>query len=464
MPDYTSILRRSISALPDASPAMREAVYQRARAALARQLTAVDPPLSTREIESQHQQLEDAVSRIETEFAAAPAETYGPEAHPPVPPKPDVPRRDGAAAFAPADRGRTGQAKFEPAEPEAASDRGRDAEYDAADDEEEASPVPFVAVLALVAIVLIGGAALLYAQRDMIAGLFGSSSETEQAALAPAPESEPEPSEPASSAAGAAVPPAAAGAPAKRPDRLTNGDVTEGGEPDGLAAADPAALAPAPPVEPLPPANDPVEQAQLPAPPPPTPVVPSPPPPATAPPAGETAGVQRAIYYEQGTDGSPGQASQGTVEWTQVNGPDGEPRVQAVLELPEQGLTATVSISKNSDETLPASHLVEVQFSGAGALGTEGVERVPALVLKPNEQARGQPLSGAAVPVTEDLFWIALSSEDEQVQRNLALLREGSWFDLPILFGGGKRALLTFEKGIPGDKVFESVLAGWTRP
>src|SRR6185295_17455649 len=68
MPDYASILRRSVSALPDASPEMREAVYQRARAALARQLTAVDPPLSTRDIETQHQELEDAVVRLESEF------------------------------------------------------------------------------------------------------------------------------------------------------------------------------------------------------------------------------------------------------------------------------------------------------------------------------------------------------------------------------------------------------------
>ena len=84
MPDYTSILRRSISALPDAAPDMREAVYQRARAALARQLTAVDPPLSTREIEAQHQQLEDAVALIEAEFA--PEDHYGEDVAPAVVP------------------------------------------------------------------------------------------------------------------------------------------------------------------------------------------------------------------------------------------------------------------------------------------------------------------------------------------------------------------------------------------
>ena len=68
MPDYTSILKRSVSTLPDQSPAMREAVYQRARAALARQLTVVDPPLSTREIEAQHQELENAVREVEAGF------------------------------------------------------------------------------------------------------------------------------------------------------------------------------------------------------------------------------------------------------------------------------------------------------------------------------------------------------------------------------------------------------------
>ena len=85
MPDYASILRRSVSALPDPSSDMRQAVYQRARAALARQLTAVDPPLSTREIETQHQELEDAVVRLESEFA--PAEE-------PAPAFTEPPRRD----------------------------------------------------------------------------------------------------------------------------------------------------------------------------------------------------------------------------------------------------------------------------------------------------------------------------------------------------------------------------------
>ena len=81
-------------------------------------------------------------------------------------------------------------------------------------------------------------------------------------------------------------------------------------------------------------------------------------------------------------------------------------------------MTTTVTIYKNNDGSLPASHLVEIQFSGE--IGQSPIQRVPALVLKQTEQARGQPLTGAAVPVTNELFWIALSDDQEQVSRLFA--------------------------------------------
>jgi hypothetical protein len=169
--------------------------------------------------------------------------------------------------------------------------------------------------------------------------------------------------------------------------------------------------------------------------------------------------AQRAIYYFQGKEGSPGQATEGTVAWAQIT-KDNAPAVQATLRLADRDVSATVTISRNTDSTLPASHLVEIQFSGEFA--PSPIQRVPALVLKQTEQARGEPLNGAAVPVTDELFWIALSDNQEQITRNLQLLREGSWFDIPILFNDGTRALLTFEKGIPGDRVFETVMSSWT--
>jgi hypothetical protein len=495
MPDYTSILRRSISALPDPSPELREAVYQRARAALARQLTAVDPPLSAREIEAQHRELEDAVTRLEADFVpqetAEPeqADTRGDESFYDVEPQRDAAPSAKAVATPPADR-------YED-EVDADYDGEDDADEIEEEDEEEerASRGPLIALLAVV-LAVVALAAFGYAERETIFAMFGSGGEETVTVIPPPTSSEPVDSEPTQVAA---TPRAD-----KRPDRLANGsdqppeelplpnetamvepttapeatggvetsaDATgEAATPEAGVAMEteapeppssgPEALATLPPQQPAP--ENPLENGAAP-----TEEQPADSTAALAPqqtaaleaPQQQSIVAQRAIYYLQGAEGSPGRAVEGSVNWVQVSRDNG-PAIQATLRLAEQNVTTTVTISRNTDSTLPASHLVEVQFSGE--LGSSPIQRVPALVLKQTEQAKGQPLAGAAVPVTNDLFWIALSNEQDQIARNLQLLREGSWFDIPILFNDGTRALLTFEKGIPGDKVFETVLASWT--
>jgi len=419
MPDYASILRRSVSALPDPSPEMREAVYQRARAALARQLTAVDPPLSTREIETQHQELEDAVERLESEFAQ-------PEEPPPV--FGGSPQRDEFLYSAP----QTAAAQPKAPPPPQPADDLEDvaAEYDTdddedddfADDEESSSRAPLLIGLVLVLLVVIGAGAFAFAQRGTILGFLGFGAEDDVAAVE-APAAPPAPEEIDAD---------------KRPDRLTNG--SEATPPQDLAAAAAADAEPAAAV----PAEEPAASEEQTA--------------ALEPP-GTSLVEQRAIYYFQGAEGTPGEASEGTVTWTEIT-KDDRPAIQATLKIAKPDVTAIVTIYKNYDNALPASHLVEIQFTGG--LGANPIQRVPALVLKQTEQARGQPLAGAAVPVTNELFWIALSDDEGQVAQNLRLLGEGSWFDIPILFSDQTRALISFEKGIPGDKVFETVMASWT--
>jgi hypothetical protein len=172
----------------------------------------------------------------------------------------------------------------------------------------------------------------------------------------------------------------------------------------------------------------------------------------------ERTGSQRALYYFEGNEGQPGRAGEGTATWAQITR-DNAPAAQATLRLNRQDVVTTVTVYKNSDPNLPAGHLVELQFQGS--LGPSPIQRVPALVLKQTEQARGQPLTGAAVPVSPDLFWIALADDPAQSARNFQLLRVGLWFDIPILFKDGSRALLTFEKGIPGGRIFDRVLESW---
>jgi hypothetical protein len=473
MPDYVGILKRSISALPEDDPALRQAVYERARSALARQLTGIDPPLSADEIELQHQQLEDAIDEVESELAAedgALAEggaAAGPEpdeleedhieasADEEVEPHPmlmdEAAPAEGHAAAA---RPRPAVAQIEPAdEPEA----GPVAAHAAA--AERRSRAPLIVMLALVALMVAGAAALAYTQwqtvetvyADLRGQLFGGAP-TQQAA-APA---EPQAGEPP--AVAAVEPPAEPATPAqpKADDRLP---------------VDPRTLEPAEesaPGEREMAARDPGEQATGTTSPPADLAVPDLPAFNRPAPPGDTADspatglvAQRAIYYEQGEEGSSGRASQGAIAWERVERPQEPPAITARIDLPERGASVTLTFTSNADPSLPASHLIEIELDGEESLGGP-IQRVPALVLKPSEQARGQALAGAAVPVTDRLFWIALSDDPDQIGRNVSLLRDGSWFDMPIMFEDGQRALLTFEKGIPGDRVFETVLAEWS--
>jgi hypothetical protein len=42
---------------------------------------------------------------------------------------------------------------------------------------------------------------------------------------------------------------------------------------------------------------------------------------------------------------------------------------------------------------------------------------------------------------------------------NLQLMKEQSWFDVPIIYGNGQRAILAFEKGVPGEVAFKEAFA-----
>jgi hypothetical protein len=169
------------------------------------------------------------------------------------------------------------------------------------------------------------------------------------------------------------------------------------------------------------------------------------------------------VLYEEPVGGGAGSVTQtnASVTWQYVqSGPNG-PEVVAKLEVPDRGFKIRVSFRKNTDQTLPASHLVEIVIDTPANFVGKGIRGVPRLVMKETEDARGQPLIGASAKVADGFFWIALSSADTDVTSNVQLFRDRDWIDLPIVYETGQRAILTFEKGTPGQRVFERALAAW---
>ena len=87
MADYYPLLARALDALPDRTPAMRRAVYDRARNALVAQLRSIDPPLSEDDIDTERRALDTAITRLEATYDI-PAAANDPDAAPAVAPAP----------------------------------------------------------------------------------------------------------------------------------------------------------------------------------------------------------------------------------------------------------------------------------------------------------------------------------------------------------------------------------------
>jgi len=187
--------------------------------------------------------------------------------------------------------------------------------------------------------------------------------------------------------------------------------------------------------------------------------------PSAAPSAGPPV-AQRVVLYEEDPDDPQGKRYTGTVIWRTEQkaaspGRTPEIAVRADIEIPERQFSATWSLRRNSDRSLPASHTIEIVFNLPADSPSGGVQNVPGVLMKQAEQTRGVPLAGLAVKVTPGYFLIGLSALESDVQRNIQLLKERSWFDIPIVYNNNRRAILAMEKGEPGERAFAEAFAAW---
>ncbi len=178
--------------------------------------------------------------------------------------------------------------------------------------------------------------------------------------------------------------------------------------------------------------------------------------------------AQRVVLYEEDPNDPQGRRFVGSAIWrTETVSPGAglapELAVRADVEIPERRMTMTWSLRRNTDKALPASHTIEIMFNLPADFPGGGVANVPGILMKQSEQARGTPLAGLAVKVTNGFFLIGLSAVDTDLQRNVQLLKERPWFDIPVVYTNGGRAILAMEKGPPGDRAFAEAFAAWEK-
>lgn len=445
MADYYPLLVRAISGLAQNTAESRKIVFDRARAALLKQLRSVDPPLPEGEIGRERLGLEEAIRRVEADYAGEAPAAPPPEPAP-RPPRPE-PKRE-AAPHAPLTRRREhtgddvtearlpdGRLSFSraapppPPEPEPAEDAAPEPapmadETDAdtmrrprigaakvrsrsaarsAQDEETGTPWKRIAVFLVLAVVILGGIALAVVKRDAIGGMFASNT-PQTPPVATTTQAPATPEQPKSS------------------DRVTQ------------AAGDPSrrpATAPTSPRNP------------------------------------NAATTQRAFLYEE-SQGNAQQLQQfeGTVTWKTetVNGGPGQPPdigIRADIQIPERKIGVSFTLRRNLDQTLPASHTIEISFNLPQDFPYGGISNVPGVRVKQTEQAQGAPLAGLSVRVSPTYFLVGLSAVPADQQRNLQLLQTRPWIDIPIVYTNNKRAILAFEKGPVGEQAFQDAFSAW---
>ena len=176
--------------------------------------------------------------------------------------------------------------------------------------------------------------------------------------------------------------------------------------------------------------------------------------------------AQRVVLYDEDPTDPKGKQYVGSVIWRteQIKATGSQKSdlaVRADIEIPDRKFKMTMSFRRNTDTSLPASHTAELTFILPPDFSGGGVSNVPGILMKSNEQARGTPLAGLAVKVTDGFFLVGLSNVDADRSRNLQLLKERSWFDVPLVYVNQRRAIIAIEKGGPGERAFNDAFAAW---
>jgi Caspase domain len=195
-------------------------------------------------------------------------------------------------------------------------------------------------------------------------------------------------------------------------------------------------------------------------------IVPPPAPDSSGQPSSVVGSRPRAVLYEEDPSDPKGRQFVGSVIWrTEQVKPAGaqkaELAVHADIEIPARNLKMTLTLRRNTDAALPASHTIDLAVTVPPGFSGGGINNIPGILMKSNEQARGTPLAALAVKVADGVFLVGLSNVDTDRARNLQTLKEREWLDVPMIYGNQRRGIMAIEKGPSGDRAFEAALSSW---
>ena len=175
----------------------------------------------------------------------------------------------------------------------------------------------------------------------------------------------------------------------------------------------------------------------------------------------------RAALYNEELGNPMGKRHAGSVCWrldlVKAAGQADKLVVHADVEIPDLGMRMEMDFSHNAGMPASASHHVSIKFEHPADIAGDEVVYVPGILLKSSEQGKGAPFAGLGTTVARGSFLVALSGAEVDRRRNLQLLKERSWFDIPLGYANQRRGILAVEKGYRGEQIFREAMAEWER-
>jgi hypothetical protein len=397
MADYQPLLTRAVANLPSTSTvATRGAIYKRVREAQLAQLGTVRPPLPEIDVAREREALDQAIALTEASFDGT---DFIPAERPLASTTPAAVIQQASTGSAPTNGART----VAPIPPLSSL-----AEVVPPGARAEKSKSWLWPVLAAVlgVVLAIAGSAIVMRQKPQ-----------HLVVVPPEGQQEPAPQQPAKIAQEAQPSPNSTTPDASAPD---------GGQPIAQSGAEPA----------------------------------SPAPDASSPAAPGMAGAAMLIASDNPLNPV---VSLGSTIWSTILPTPGKPAtvaVQADTDIPDLKMHATMTLRKNTDPTLQATHTIDLKFSFADGAPITGVKDVEPKMRDLGSTA-SEALTGVRVRISDVYFLIALAKHDQDAERNLDLMQTRAWFDFPLLLNDNRIAKLVIQKPTNSQAMLAKVFEAW---
>src|SRR5215467_14647156 len=170
--------------------------------------------------------------------------------------------------------------------------------------------------------------------------------------------------------------------------------------------------------------------------------------------AGEAAGTERAILYEENRTPTGAQYD-GAATWTaEAISPGAErmPAVRACIAIPPRGLNIALLLQPRFDSARAPDYVISISLNVPNDFPPDAVPRLAGLLMKPAATARGAPISGDWLKVANNRFELSLSPQRSDFGRNVQLLKAQAWLS---------RAIVAVEKGSSGARAMLAAFSAW---